>query len=207
MAQLYILYLYRTSKGMGIQALYHLFRGTEGYSHASHWKVVGLGQERPPEIRCLRLQVDIDDGNQRVDISAHCDVIATIPHQQVLMEVGIKYTVLSNGRIRVENDVHLKPILRRKIMSLPRVGMRFQLDKAYYHTAYFGRGPGEVSSVGSFFNFQKNYSLTPFEFCLLRTIPIASLAHLWASTRQHQVKCTQSTLSRVRMALARTVSG
>lgn len=203
---------HRSFQALRLQTLYELFRGTEGYSHASCWMSVGLNQQRPPELRCLRLRVaDCDENKQHVDILAQCSVTSTFPFTEVLMEVEIKYRVYSNRRVRLANHVVPKQILRRKISSLPRVGMQFQLDRAFYRTRYFGRGPGEVSSLLCAVAVPSSLGSTIYLLIsrarCCRTIRIGKLVRGWAYTTLHLKKCTRSTLFQAKTARAPTASG
>jgi beta-galactosidase len=70
---------------------------------------------------------------------------------------SIRYTILSNGSIRVEASME---ITSKVTSEIPRFGMRMELSKALDHIRFYGRGPWENYSDRNTASFLGEYEQT-----------------------------------------------
>jgi len=128
--------------GLGVQRIHGFFRGNEDFSYWSRWKTVGLAQEVPPVVKCKGYDVSSSADGESVDINVQCEVRSAL-RGDTLFLVNICYTVNSAAQLRIRSRV--VPTSRlKKVGSLPRVGLKFQLSPSLADVQYYGRGPNEV---------------------------------------------------------------
>lgn len=120
------------------QPIFQLF-GSDNFSHEMHWRKNGVSQDAPPNVVCDRIVV-AEEKDDEVNIEAFC-VVRTARKRDIL-EQKLEYKIFRDGRIRIVNDIRPNVSIR-KIPSLPRVGLSFQLNPAFYEIQYYGRGPHE----------------------------------------------------------------
>jgi Beta galactosidase small chain/Domain of unknown function (DUF4981) len=129
--------------GLEIQGIHGLLHGSQDFSYLSRWRRVGLAEDCPPKTRGILTEVTFVD-DTKVDI----DVVSRVTSgdgRHSLFTISSHFTVYRDGSVRLV--IHTCPSrILSKVSSLPRVGIKMQLDKSLYRIQYFGRGPGEVRS-------------------------------------------------------------
>jgi beta-galactosidase len=123
-----------------VQALYYSVVGYHDCSYWSRWKAVGLDGATYPKLTCQSISSSASS-TKEVEIQALCTV-RSCKSSLHLFDVKIAYRFHDDGRVEIANHVHPMAALKR-IVSLPRIGMRLTLDPLLYNIQYYGRGPDE----------------------------------------------------------------
>ena len=126
--------------------LHGFFHGSQDFSYWSRWRNIGLSQEAPPTSTCVLAEVTYCD-DDKVDVDVVCHIQSSTRGCRLLFTVTTHYTVYRDGSIRLATLVSPSPVLRR-LPSIARVGVTFQLNPQLHRVQYFGRGPEEVSANG-----------------------------------------------------------
>lgn len=137
--ELFLSFLYPDS---GLDELWTKWYGVELFSYHFRWKMVGVDQEKPPEIGCKGSKIKETTDKQKVDIEAIVSITRNGSSNVELIRQKIIYHIFIDGRVRVSTHVIPRPALK-DCHSLPRVGMSLALDKSLHNVQYFGRGPFE----------------------------------------------------------------
>lgn len=119
--------------------LYGIFQSFNDLSYSWFWKVKGLMPDDPPIIKCNSL--DVSETTTRVEIKAECSVQQRKGCKELFKQT-IVYTVLADGRVKLETKVHPNACIK-DIPSLARVGWEAVLDAKLFHMTYYGRGQVE----------------------------------------------------------------
>lgn len=114
-------------------------KGFGHFSHASNWRWFGVSQDDPPVVACTQSRVS--QSEDQVDLVLLCSVVCRV-RRVAIFKLGIHCSIHSDGQVRIENHVVPQKALRG-LPSLPRVGMRFSLDREMHDVQYYGRGPDE----------------------------------------------------------------
>jgi len=187
--------------------LHGLLHSRDEFSHWSRWRKVGLAQDSPPETTCVDLRISEGEDTQQVRITCDCHLLST-RRRELIIKLTIRYTIYADGRVRVAHHVVPQKMLR-KVLSLPRVGLHFQVDAPHYRIGYFGRGPGEVSSLVACREllYVKIITNLPVTSSPNRIILIERTDPKWGCTRRLPAICIRSTLFPARTDLGPTASG
>jgi beta-galactosidase len=118
-------------------SVFRLLFADSRFSYQGNWRRCGISQDLPPESTChgIRILKKLDD---IVQIEVLLCVRSKETRKTVIEQVSI-YEIYRDGRISIASKV--KPI--GGIPSLPRIGLSFALNPAFYNIKYFGRGPME----------------------------------------------------------------
>lgn len=153
--------------GLEVQGIHSLLHGNQDFSYWSRWRRIGLTEDLPPQTRGILTEVTFVDAT-KVDI----DVVSKVTSadgRHSLFTFSSHYTVYRDGSIRLA--IHTCPSrILSNIPSLPRVGIRIQLDRSLFRVQYFGRGPGEVWYRALTFYLDITLSNSPFS-SPPRTVP------------------------------------
>ncbi len=117
--------------------IFRLVFGDSKFSYESNWNRRGLGQDLPPEPVCRGVSI-MERHDDIVKIKAFTLVRSKETGTTVIEQESI-YDVYRDGRISIANKVKTL----EKTSSLPRIGLSFRLNPAFYNIRYFGRGPLE----------------------------------------------------------------
>jgi beta-galactosidase len=123
-----------------VQALYYSAFGYHNCSYWSRWKAVGLDGATYPKLTCKNISSSTS-GTEAVEIQALCTV-QSCKSRLHLFDIKIDYHFYGDGRVEIAHHVKPTSALKR-IVSLPRIGMRLTLDPLLYNVEYYGRGPDE----------------------------------------------------------------
>lgn len=108
------------------------------FSYEMHWRDHGVSQDLPPSCVCTQIKTrTVEDS---VEVETNCSIQGD--SGKTILACVHTYTFLTDGSIHVKVKVQPSPCIAA-IPSLPRIGLSFVLDSAFYRIKYFGRGPHE----------------------------------------------------------------
>lgn len=120
------------------EPLVHL-QGNDNFSYEKHWKRYGLSQDSPPRLDDCSVDV-VEAEDDHVRIEAYASVRTT--SGKVIFNILTEYEIFRDRRIFL--SVSVRPTASiRKIPTLPRIGLSFDLNPSFHKIQYSGRGPHE----------------------------------------------------------------